>query len=331
MRNLEIAVLGAGVVGVNTALRIQEEFPSAKVTLIHDKFYGTALSYGPPGIFYPSSDFGGFDRDLAKNIVRTSFKYYQQLLNIPKSGVTEIRGYLFSDTNESNVRSDLMESIVPCYRPTTEEERQLNSKSWKYGSYFETIRTQCTLFIPWALKKFKQNGGVTLKKHITNFSELETEYDVVFNCTGLNAKYLCNDPFIVPIRGQLMHVYAPQIKNFYFNDSNTYIFPLGNGKVCMGGSRDYGSYETEVNHFDTLSIIKRCSEIVPSLKEPTILTQWVGLRPHRNIVRLEVENLGKLKIVHNYGHGGSGITTAPGSADHVVDLFKHSHSSKSKL
>lgn len=66
MRDLEIAVLGAGVVGVNTALRIQEEFPSAKITLIDDKFDETTLSYGPAGIFRPSSDFGGIAPERAK-------------------------------------------------------------------------------------------------------------------------------------------------------------------------------------------------------------------------------------------------------------------------
>ena len=39
------------------------------------------------------------------------------------------------------------------------------------------------------------------------------------------------------------------------------------------------------------------------------LQDWVGLRPGRASVRLERELVGGLNIVHNYGHGGSGITT----------------------
>ena len=35
---------------------------------------------------------------------------------------------------------------------------------------------------------------------------------------------------------------------------------------------------------------------------------WVGLRPFRPSVRLEREMLGVQSVVHNYGHGGSGIT-----------------------
>lgn len=93
-----------------------------------------------------------------------------------------------------------------------------------------------------------------------------------------------------------LQVYAPQIKQFYYNDFNTYIFPLENGMVTLGGCRNYDDYNLEVDEFDTQSIIKRCSDIVSSLKGAKILSQWVGLRPHRNVIRLEIENLGKLKV-----------------------------------
>ena len=45
---------------------------------------------------------------------------------------------------------------------------------------------------------------------------------------------------------------------------------------------------------------------------------WVGLRPYRNAVRLEKEVMHfdnqSVNLVHNYGHGGSGVTTHWGCA-----------------
>ena len=38
------------------------------------------------------------------------------------------------------------------------------------------------------------------------------------------------------------------------------------------------------------------------------VNDWVGLRPGRHSVRLEKENIDGISVVHNYGHGGSGIT-----------------------
>ena len=51
----------------------------------------------------------------------------------------------------------------------------------------------------------------------------------------------------------------------------------------------------------------------PSLVHSQKVRDWVGLRPGRSAVRLERERVvrdggGGLDIVHNYGHGGSGIT-----------------------
>jgi D-aspartate oxidase len=44
------------------------------------------------------------------------------------------------------------------------------------------------------------------KKTVTNFQDLEQNFDIVMNCTGLGAKYLCSDNSLVPIRGQVIKV-----------------------------------------------------------------------------------------------------------------------------
>ncbi len=47
---------------------------------------------------------------------------------------------------------------------------------------------------------------------------------------------------------------------------------------------------------------------------PKVRGHQVGLRPTRPAVRLEVERIGAARCVHNYGHGGSGVTLSWGSA-----------------
>ena len=57
-----------------------------------------------------------------------------------------------------------------------------------------------------------------------------------------------------------------------------------------------------------------------------VLEDWVGLRPGRISLRLEREECvlgGKARpVVHNYGHGGSGMTLAWGCAGDVVAMLK---------
>lgn len=73
-----------------------------------------------------------------------------------------------------------------------------------------------------------------------------------------------------------------------------------------------------------------------------MINRGAGLRPARKGgVRLELEHIKKpqftAKVVHNYGHGGSGVTLCWGCASQTVDIilndFKKSHQGpvKSKL
>ncbi len=62
--------------------------------------------------------------------------------------------------------------------------------------------------------------------------------------------------------------------------------------------------------------------------EDRILRQLVGLRPYRpQGFRIEHERLADRDIVHNYGHGGAGVTLSWGSAEAVFEIlatFPHS-------
>lgn len=66
-------------------------------------------------------------------------------------------------------------------------------------------------------------------------------------------------------------------------------------------------------------------EFAPTLTARCARVQ-VGLRPGRPSVRLEKEALqlesrsAPLPVVHNYGHGGAGLTLAWGCAKDVVQL-----------
>lgn len=75
--------------------------------------------------------------------------------------------------------------------------------------------------------------------------------------------------------------------------------------------------------------------MVPSLQNAVVKKHLVGLRPHRHSVRVENEikhsDTGSLRIVHNYGHGGYGVTTAPGTAKYACKLVKEILTGNSKL
>lgn len=148
-----------------------------------------------------------------------------------------------------------------------------------------------------------------MQKHISKLNELDgRELDVVFNCTGLGGQKLCNDVKVVPIRGQIIKVRAPWIKTAFYADYDTYILPGFDGIVTLGGTRQYESYNLQIDKYDSLAIRERCESLLPSLAKATVVRERVGLRPYRSSVRVESELLTdskgqSLRVIHNYGHG----------------------------
>lgn len=66
MSDLNIAVVGSGVVGTATALELQKRFRNANITIIAEKFYENTTSYVAAGLFRPSSGFAGPSYELAQ-------------------------------------------------------------------------------------------------------------------------------------------------------------------------------------------------------------------------------------------------------------------------
>ena len=66
--------------------------------------------------------------------------------------------------------------------------------------------------------------------------------------------------------------------------------------------------------------MEKCGAIIQKIKDAEIIEDLGGLRPGRTEVRLEMERIKDRPLVHNYGHGGSGVTLSWGCADEVVEL-----------
>lgn len=62
---------------------------------------------------------------------------------------------------------------------------------------------------------------------------------------------------------------------------------------------------------------------LPDLGSDRVLKYVAGIRPFRTgRVRIEAEELGDQTLIHNYGHGGAGVTLSWGSAAEVVRLVE---------
>lgn len=85
---------------------------------------------------------------------------------------------------------------------------------------------------------------------------------------------------------------------------------------------DEHRWDTGVDQVEAQSILSRCSGIEPRLRDAEVLEHVVGLRPARPTVRVEESKTGpgRARLLHNYGHGGSGITLGWGCAQDITAL-----------
>lgn len=69
-----------------------------------------------------------------------------------------------------------------------------------------TFTCEPSKFLPLVEQKFLEYGGTLVRRKVNEFKELANDFDVIVNCTGLQAKELTGDDSVKPIRGQIARV-----------------------------------------------------------------------------------------------------------------------------
>ena len=81
-----------------------------------------------------------------------------------------------------------------------------------------------------------------------------------------------------------------------------------------------------LNHEDRTKIIKLPK---PNFSKKNYVGFNTGLRPYRKKgVRIEVEKIKNKTIIHNYGHGGGGVSLFFGSCKQAMEKFEKLSKSK---
>lgn len=170
------------------------------------------------------------------------------------------------------------------------------------------------------------------------------------NCTGLASKYLggVEDTALYPARGQVVMVrndpYIMAVGSGTDDNSNEvcYVMNRAAGGGCvLGGCIQMDNWESQVDPNLAVRIMKRAIALVPSLVPPgkgiealSVIRHGVGLRPMRNgSIRIEMETfgLGRVPVVHNYGHEGNGYQISYGAARAAEKLVREILTPKARL
>lgn len=344
---MKIVIIGAGIIGITTAVRLVESFQDVDITIISEDFSPNTTSNVSAGWWKPSH-YPGLSDETNKKWCFTS---YNRMINEAfsenayKMGIQIMNTYVMEKSEDCQV--PFFADVVANFTKLT--QRDIDTVCSKEGAsdiksgYSYTGTTITTNKYLSFYTKFLENNGVQfVEKKLTKLHEFisdskkEDEIDFIINCCGLGARTFCDDLNMFSVQGQVLRVKAPWIKHVLCLDNAlNYIVPLSD-LVVLGGVKKENEYHNEPNDEDCKNIFERCCKLIPSLKDAEIVGKQSGLRPMRTGgPRLELEKIKKedkmMKVIHNYGHGPSGVILSWGSANDVIALIKSNLESKLDL
>ncbi|MFK0119706.1 FAD-dependent oxidoreductase [Streptomyces sp. NPDC090994] len=307
----EVLVVGGGVIGLTTAVVLAERGSRVRVWTREPLERTTSAVAG--ALWWP---YRIAPAAAARAWALRSLDVYEELAARPeRTGVRMAEGVL-GETERHEVDGWAAERL-PGLRAATAAEYRGS------GLWARLPLIDMSVHLPWLRERLRAAGGSVETRAVTGLRE--TGARVVVNCTGLGARTLVPDPSVRPVRGQLVVVENPGIRTWAVSTDPesgemAYFFPHA-GRLVLGGTAEEDVWSAEPDPAVAAAIVRRCAALRPEIAGARVLEHRVGLRPARDAVRLEREVLPDVRLlVHNYGHGGAGVTVAWGCAREAAGL-----------
>jgi D-amino-acid oxidase len=311
----DAVVVGAGVAGLSTAIRLQEAGWSVRILtadMPQDTVSNVAAASWYPYKVYPKDRLLGWSR--------RTYEIFEELARDQNSGVYVREGV---ELLRELAPDPWWKDAVPDFRRCTGDEVP---PGYRDGYAFAQPVIEMPIYLGYLLDRFIAVGGRVEQCFLRSIEEATRVAHTVVNCTGLGARELVGDDQMTPIRGQIVRVSNPGLERCVSDEGHpegpTYIIPRTQDCV-LGGTAEEGCWDTTPDPETAEGILRRCTALEPRLSDASVLEHKVGLRPGRPAIRLEREDIANGSVcVHNYGHGGAGVTLSWGCAEESVALVE---------
>lgn len=341
---MKIAIIGAGVVGLLTALEFLDQ--GEEVIIFDQQNAGQGASWAGGGILSPMYP---WRYPTAVNALAQYGKIMYQQLNQRCFSTTGIdfeinpTGMLIFDESDFDIglnyahetMQTMQASELLQHHQLKQLVPQLNDK-FKQALYFPHIanvrnprllqslihyltqQKQVTFYTHTAIHDFK-----ITHHHIHHLIAQDgTCYhaDAVILCTGAwSAQWqkICPKPLdIQPIHGQMVLFKTPEnwLSTLCMNRV-MYLIPRQDGHIVCGSSMLNKGFDTRLEADISQNILDASFEMIPELAQFPIVKQWAGLRPASPDGIPKIAKLPDLDNVWaNFGHFRNGLVMAPASA-----------------
>ena len=309
-----VVVVGAGVSGLTTAICLAETGHDVRVWAADPPRHTTSMVAG--ALWGPS-----FQEPAAKTLAWTeqSLRDFTVLADDPGSGVRIAAALTVGDLPGPGELPP-QARLIPDLRPADSAEVPEG-----YGQGFRARMPLVDMprYLDYLTERLVAAGGEIEIRALRSLDEAGRAAPVVVNCSGLGARELVGDREVHPVFGQHVVLTNPGLDTVFMELSQepewTSFFPHP-GRVVCGSISVPGRWDTAVDPPASERILRRCRRTEPRLRDAQVIDVITGLRPGRPAVRVEAETSGAVRYVHNYGHGGNGVSLSWGCAREAARL-----------
>ena len=306
-----VAVIGAGVSGLTCAVRFAES--GYRTTIFAEEIGPRTTSAAAGAIWFP------YDAEPIEAVIAWSLETFgvlRELCGAAGSGVSMIELRSFARAGKLEIPAWAIplgaEPIAPAEVP----------RCFTSGFALEVPLTDTTRYLTYLTTRFRNAGGeIQSGIYFGQLDEVERSCSLLVNCSGVGAKSLLPDPEVEPHRGQVVIVSRFRQDYALVCDGPPLMYAIPRADDCVfGGTNDVSDNRTP-DPVTSARIVAECSRVL-EIAPPPILRERVGLRPFRRTgICLRTDQLPEgRRVIHNYGHGGSGFTLSWGCARAVLAL-----------
>jgi D-amino-acid oxidase len=284
MDHRDVLIVGAGVIGLTTAVRLAEDGWNVHIRTADDTHATTSMAAGALcGLAFgePADKVPGWDAATQRELAR--------VVEDPAAGV--------------RVRSGLLASRTPIDLPPpmrslpgfADAQPADLPAGFAGGFWIRLPVVDMPRYLDHLLERLRRAGGTIERVHVASLADAARDAPVIVNCAGVGAQRLAGDQRVQPVRGQHVVVTNPGIEHFFMEGppgvAEWASFVPHGEHVVLGGSAQPGVWDTEPDAAIAESILQRCIGVEPRFAETEVVEHRVGLRPQRDVVRVEEERI----------------------------------------
>ena len=341
---MHIAIIGAGVSGLLTALELVEQ--GCTVTIFDQQHAGHAASWAGGGILSPMYPWR-YPREvnyLAQHGKQLYQDWNQKLL--PATGIDfEIHetGMLIFDEADFeiglNYKDQYQEPMQHCEYLQRESLETVNphiAEQFQHAIYFPHLaNVRNPRLLKSLITYLKQNPNAEVIEN-TWIEKFNLQNNQIQSIQTSNGQHFAADQFVMttgawsntwstqlkcsipvePVQGQMLLFKTPKnwLPTMCMNNV-MYLIPRMDGHVVCGSSMNHLGFDQRPSIQTQQNIYRACTEMVPELANFPIVKQWAGLRPSSPT---GIPYIGQMPDIENlwanFGHYRNGLCMGPASA-----------------